>query len=472
VTAFLCAEIALYLILFLGGQTSMSYQVINPFIQFVDPTNGNPLSAGSVYFGRTDSDPKNQPTNRINVYAVQDNGSEVLLSQPITLNGAGQPQFNGSVKQLKVEIFSGESSYALQLYSKGAALKGYTPRVPALIDSASLAAVNSTVLIGGQEAEQIAKQATAQQLTLIGGALRRTPFSGSNVWEWVTDAAHAPAGVSATVNDLDAYTFRINYDTGGKWTNTKVGSIAMVTDYELAPYGIVTGANGGINSSTYQMYAPCRLFIESISSVSSSPMWTSSGIGISNPSAGVLVVTHAPRALNTDAPVLSRVAPAAGSQHNAVYDVVWGATSTTITAYDYIGGLIQYDGAAMAVSLSKNANLTASVSGGIVTVTHDDATGDWIPQITPFGSSAYYPYVVSVTATTVQIGFKDAAGAIVTSPNAAMSFYITRNSLVRSAIDAGVRMCLDLSLCRVKNADVGNISLNNFWAVGFSNSTF
>jgi hypothetical protein len=134
----------------------MSYQVINPFIQFVDPTNGKPLSSGKVYFGRIDTDPKNQPTNRLNVYAVQDNGAEVLLAQPITLNGAGQPQFSGSVKQIKIELYAGELAYSLQVYSKNDALKGYTPRCGAPVDALSLGASDSTVLIAGVEAKDLA----------------------------------------------------------------------------------------------------------------------------------------------------------------------------------------------------------------------------------------------------------------------------------------------------------------------------
>lgn len=112
----------------------MSYQVINPFIQFVDPINGKPLSGGSVYFGRQDTDPKNQPANRINVYAVQDNGTEVLLAQPITLNGAGQPQYSGSVKQLRVELYAAEKFYSLQLFNKNGAQKGYSSRASAPVD--------------------------------------------------------------------------------------------------------------------------------------------------------------------------------------------------------------------------------------------------------------------------------------------------------------------------------------------------
>ena len=135
----------------------MSYQVIDPFLQFVNPASGQPLGAGSVYFGRQDSDPKNQPSNRINVYAVQDNGTEVLLSQPITLNAAGQPQYNGSVKQLRVDMYGTELSYAVQVFNKSGAQKGYSPRVTAMVDLLGLGAVNSTVLIGGVTAGNIAQ---------------------------------------------------------------------------------------------------------------------------------------------------------------------------------------------------------------------------------------------------------------------------------------------------------------------------
>ncbi len=159
----------------------MSYQVINPFIQFVDPTNGNPLSAGSVYFGRMDSDPKNQPANRINVYAVQDNGTETLLAQPITLNGAGQPQYSGSVKQLKVETYTGESAYCVQVFSKSGSQKGYSARVYGMIDLQSLAAVDSTVVIAGFQARQLRYIESIKDLVPVAGVLMSVKgfFSGS-----------------------------------------------------------------------------------------------------------------------------------------------------------------------------------------------------------------------------------------------------------------------------------------------------
>ncbi len=136
----------------------MSYQVIDPFLEFTNPANGQPIGIGSVYFGRPDSDPKNQPANRINVYAVQDNGTEVLLSQPITLNAAGQPQYNGSPKQLKIALAGSDTSYCVQVFDKNGAQKLYTARVVPAVDVNNLGDVNSSVVIAGVQAQYLASQ--------------------------------------------------------------------------------------------------------------------------------------------------------------------------------------------------------------------------------------------------------------------------------------------------------------------------
>lgn len=171
----------------------MSYQVINPFIQFVDPINGKPLSGGSVYFGRMDTDPKNQPANRLNVYAVQDNGSEVLLSQPITLNGAGQPQYNGSVKQIKVELYTGELAYAIQVFNSSGSQKGYSSRVYSIVDLAALAAADSSVVIAGEEAWKMAtKLRSVNCLMFVDPTNHAAAISGAyNVGSAVQAAVNA-----------------------------------------------------------------------------------------------------------------------------------------------------------------------------------------------------------------------------------------------------------------------------------------
>lgn len=176
----------------------MSYQVINPFIQFVDPINGNPLSAGQVYFGRMDSDPKNQPANRINVYAVQDNGTEVLLSQPITLNGAGQPQYSGGVKQLRVEMYGDEMVYAAQIFNKNGSQKGYSPRASNLIDLVTLGAAGSTVLIAGVEAQElVSRVVTPEMFGAVGNGVANDSLA---IKAWLEQPNKKQAKYGATYN--------------------------------------------------------------------------------------------------------------------------------------------------------------------------------------------------------------------------------------------------------------------------------
>jgi len=82
-----------------------TYQAVNPLLAFCDSYTGRPLANGKLYFGRRDTDPKGNPSMRINVYAVQPDGTETLLSQPILLNIAGQPTYNGNPTQLKIQLY-------------------------------------------------------------------------------------------------------------------------------------------------------------------------------------------------------------------------------------------------------------------------------------------------------------------------------------------------------------------------------
>lgn len=219
----------------------MSYQVINPFIQFVDPINGNPLSAGTVYFGRMDSDPKNQPSNRINVYAVQDNGTEVLLSQPITLNGAGQPQYSGSVKQIKIELYTGELAYSIQVFSKSGAQKGYSARVYGLAQLSDFTALPSIKSLTGY---------TSGVVVTVKGFYADKAIGGGQFYydESVNKSLHnggtiiSPEAISAWDGTASDIATLLN------WTGS--GSGCFVRVYSGKINVVFFGAKGEYNSGT------------------------------------------------------------------------------------------------------------------------------------------------------------------------------------------------------------------------------
>ncbi|MCN5166117.1 phage head-binding domain-containing protein, partial [Escherichia coli] len=54
------------------------------------------VANGEIYIGKIDTDPVN-PENQIQVYVENEDGSHVPVSQPIIINAAGYPVYNGQI---------------------------------------------------------------------------------------------------------------------------------------------------------------------------------------------------------------------------------------------------------------------------------------------------------------------------------------------------------------------------------------
>lgn len=54
------------------------------------------VANGKIYIGKIDTDPEN-PENQIQVYVENEDGSHVPVSQPIIINAAGYPVYNGQI---------------------------------------------------------------------------------------------------------------------------------------------------------------------------------------------------------------------------------------------------------------------------------------------------------------------------------------------------------------------------------------
>lgn len=60
------------------------------------------VANGKIYIGKIDTDPVN-PENRIQVYVENEDGSHVPVSQPIIINAAGYPVYNGQIAKFVTE---------------------------------------------------------------------------------------------------------------------------------------------------------------------------------------------------------------------------------------------------------------------------------------------------------------------------------------------------------------------------------
>lgn len=104
------------------------------------------VANGKIYIGKIDTDPVN-PENQIQVYVENEDGSHVPVSQPIIINAAGYPVYNGQIAK-----FVTVQGHSMAVYDAYGAQQFYFPNVlkydPAQLRR-ELAGDNGSNLVGG-----------------------------------------------------------------------------------------------------------------------------------------------------------------------------------------------------------------------------------------------------------------------------------------------------------------------------------
>ncbi|EFB2563920.1 TPA: right-handed parallel beta-helix repeat-containing protein [Escherichia coli] len=128
------------------------------------------VANGKIYIGKIDTDPVN-PENQIQVYVENEDGSHVPVSQPIIINAAGYPVYNGQIAK-----FVTVQGHSMAVYDAYGSQQFYFPNVlkydpdqalPAFIDK--LAAVDGESYIVGATYEQIrASNVSGTQIKCVG----------------------------------------------------------------------------------------------------------------------------------------------------------------------------------------------------------------------------------------------------------------------------------------------------------------
>lgn len=115
---------------------------------FPNPTIGRPVSNGYVYVGEIDLDPK-IVGNQKQVSLLQEDGSEVEVSQPVSLSAGGTPTYNGS----PVTILVG-GSYSLRVDDKHSEQVYYVPKNAEATGDKTVETIADLRLISGDYASQ------------------------------------------------------------------------------------------------------------------------------------------------------------------------------------------------------------------------------------------------------------------------------------------------------------------------------
>lgn len=77
-------------------------KVFLPYEYYPDPTKGRPVFFGSIFVGVPDLDPE-IPANQKPISVIQEDGTQVPVSQPVNTSAGGVPLYNGSPAQIVVD---------------------------------------------------------------------------------------------------------------------------------------------------------------------------------------------------------------------------------------------------------------------------------------------------------------------------------------------------------------------------------
>lgn len=189
-------------------------KVLNAIAYFSDPATGQPLSGGRVYVGLVDQDPQ-VPANQITVYAIQEDGSQVAIPQPVSLSSGGNPLYNGSPVTLAV---SGNHSIKV-LNSVGSQML-YTPDVLADSNSSPGSPQDSI-------AELVALELTVGEIYSTKGYYLPGDGGGAN---YLVKTAAAYGGVPDGYGD--------HYDAAGNVAVLQHGNICNVRQFGAKGDGV------------------------------------------------------------------------------------------------------------------------------------------------------------------------------------------------------------------------------------------
>jgi len=201
------------------------------------------VANGKIYIGKIDTDPVN-PENQIQVYVENEDGSHVPVSQPIIINTAGYPVYNGQIAK-----FVTVQGHSMAVYDAYGAQQFYFPNVlkydpdqalPAFISK--LAEVDGESYIVGATYEQIrTSNVSGTQIKCVG---REHNKDGGEGWFFLDSDDTTTEDDDGTVL-IDAVGRRWKRSYNGakmaSWFGVKSG-----TDVSSAIQNMLNTGTGGI----------------------------------------------------------------------------------------------------------------------------------------------------------------------------------------------------------------------------------
>lgn len=313
------------------------------------------------------------------------------------------------------------------------------------------------------------KTAPGKKGVLYSGVLRN---SGSG-WSYIDDSIHERVNLN-TVNITSNREIQINFGKANK-----VGSLLVAPDETLASFGITCGASVGTETALIKCYAPFVGYISG-AGVIQNHSWFNNDYTVTAIGDGSgFNIDYKPSGFDTVDKVLTTTARAASTTITGIE--VRGARTAPgrvqLRAYHDLYAYVYYDGSSWLVSSSCLANISASFSNGILTITHDSMeskTGTFefqdinISMRSNSGNTLIHPRIESVNQSGVSVKFYDNSGNQITTPSTGMRLYFNRPGfkVPHQWLDNS-KVFFDFGYALIKPENLISTS-GNLWVLGFN----
>lgn len=133
-----------------------------PYDYYPNDAQGKPLFNAYIYIGIPDLDPE-IPANRYVVYGQQEDGTEVVIAQPIRTGTGGVPMYNGSPVVIKLA----QEFYSIKVLDRNLQQVYYNANVASVLTASILSSLVATVKTI-QELRDFAFPKVDQQIMILG----------------------------------------------------------------------------------------------------------------------------------------------------------------------------------------------------------------------------------------------------------------------------------------------------------------
>lgn len=437
-----------------------------PFEFIPNNLNGRPLASGLLYAGIEGLDPKilaNQKT----ITARQENGSEIAITQPVSTNASGLPEYNGSVVQLLID-----APYSIRIDNAQGVQQYYAASVITPDEQLrdDLAEPDGTDLIGfnsetlTSRLNKVNIQGNENQNHFAIGCI---PRNVANVWTNLDDANHTPLNI-ASISIPDITTVRVSY----KFTASKINSFVAAPDDALAAHGVLLGGDVGTAFANIKGYAPLTGILSRVGATATfetTQLWTPQIGQNLNPIsvAGSTVQLNHPVSVSNDMPSVALISGAINAGLTPVITFV-NSSQVNVGMHSNAAGFVSFSGSSWSQALSSNVTppvLTWQAGSSSIRVDHGVANSlNALPSLAQFGP--YIPRVSNVGTSFFEVQFYNYSGVLITVQDTSMQFIYNKNLLVLSAWPDSLKVAFRRGPCILTTDCYGGVPGNNIWVTG------